>query len=57
MIHPLIHFSVAIIMAFAIFIGVVHHRRRRRRGEGAAHARLEDGQFRLELIVGDVKEE
>ena len=57
MIHPLIHFSVAIIMAFAIFIGVVHHRRRRRRGEGAAHARLEDGNFRLELIAGDVKEE
>ena len=56
MISPLIPFSVAIIVAFAIFIGVLY-RRHRRRHEGAAHARLEDGNFKIELLMGDVKEE
>ena len=56
MIFPLSLFSLAIIMAFAIVIGVIR-RRHRHRHEGSAHARLEDGNFKVVLHMGDVKEE
>ena len=57
MIFPLSLFSLAIIMAFAIVIGVIRRRHRHRHEHGSAHARLEDGNFKIELHMGDVKEE